>query len=111
MTYSVRTTAQFEEELETTYLYIADTLGMARSAERFLDEYASKLELLSTFPNGFPVDEEVSKRVGADIRKITLRAYKIEYIVDEDSRAVHLLTLMPMSMNNPPLFLDTTSSN
>lgn len=93
MVYDVVASPRTQERLAEAVAYIANELGLRRSAAALLDEFEKKCEALSALPNGFSIDEEASELIGITIRKIYVRSFKLLYHVDEQGGVVHLLTL------------------
>ena len=94
MTYKVQLTNQANQDLQTTYNYIAEEMFAPEAADAWLEQIGKAISGLSQMPERFRKYE--SKRWNdRNLRVMPLKKYLIFYLVDNDNQTV---TVYPYSV-------------
>lgn len=88
-----------ELDLEEAGDYIAFTLRNPSAAENTVKGIRDQINKLDTFPQSHELDEDpVLANLG--IRKTYYKEYKVYYIVDEETKTVHVVRILHMLVDS-----------
>ena len=88
--YTVKITAQAQEQLREIISYIRFTLQSPSTALKMLDTLEKEISSLDQLPNRVPLtDEEPWHSQG--IHKLSVKNYLVYFWVNEDSKTVHVI--------------------
>ncbi len=88
MAYKVIIAPSAERALDSSLLYISETLHSPSAARRLLDSFEVAIAALEQNPFAYPVDRYVSALTGAEVRKKRVGNYRIYYRVNQPALQV-----------------------
>ncbi len=94
MAYEVVLSTHATDELEGIVRYLAVSPDAPGAASAMLDELDRKLSILRTTPRMYPIDEDISELVGAEVRVFHIKRYVAWYTIDETCCLVTIAAIL-----------------
>lgn len=90
MAYSLILAPRAQKSFDDAMTYITQVLGAPHAAGRLADSFNASLDALACNPFAYPVDQDITKRVGRETRKKRMGNYRLYFHVSEDLGQVEI---------------------
>lgn len=105
LAYTVNVSGNAASELEGAVAYIAERFAAPHAMASLLASYDMAIDALSVNPRAYSIDEGMSKLVGIEIRRISVKRYIMRYSIAEENHEVRVYSFLHALQDAPRRFV------
>ena len=90
MAYKLILAPRAKNAFDDAITYIMQALDAPQAANRLAESFELALDAIATNPFAYPIDQDMTERVGRETRKKRVGNYQLYYHASEDSNQVEI---------------------